>query len=75
MKKCSVCGGRFDSSECPFGKGEEFPWVEDYALMGKGKLDHNAHQLNIARWVLHSSEEHTQSVVQWAKRMMLEENC
>ena len=72
MKKCRVCGGVFEAEECPYGKAEELPWVEDYALMGKGKLEHAEHQRNIARWVLHGQGEHADNIVLWAKKMMQE---
>jgi len=73
MKKCGVCGGVFEGMQCPFGEGEELPWAEDYALMGKGKLDHQQHQKNVARWILHGVEEHSESVVGWAKQTMQKE--
>jgi hypothetical protein len=74
MKKCGVCEGVFEGAECPFGKGEELPWAEDYALMGKGKMEHPEHQRNVARWVLHGPDEHAESVLLWAKKTMSEEN-
>ena len=67
MGRCDVCGGAF-VGECPFGKGKELPWAEDYAQMGLGKMDHAEHQLNVARWVLHGQGEHSESVVLWAKQ-------
>ena len=70
MKKCSVCWGIFQGEECPFGKGDEHPWVEDYALMKKGKLHADDHQRNVARWVLHGGTEHAESVLNWAKLLM-----
>jgi hypothetical protein len=73
MKKCGVCGGIFDGVECPFKKGDELPWAEDYERMGKGKMEHSEHQRNVARWVLHGADEHAESVLIWAKRLMLEE--
>ena len=74
MKKCGVCGGVFEGIECPFGEGDELPWAEDYALMGKGKMEHREHQHNVARWVLHGPDEHADSVLSWAKKMMQEQN-
>jgi hypothetical protein len=73
MKKCGVCGGAFQGEKCPFGNGEELPWAEDYVLMGKGEMEHSEHQRNVARWVLHGATEHTESILAWAKRMMLGE--
>jgi hypothetical protein len=74
MKRCSVCWGIFEGEVCPFGKGEELPWAEDYALMGKGKMEIREHQRNVARWVLHAPSEHADSILDWAKKMMLREN-
>lgn len=70
MKKCTVCWGIFQGDECPFGIGDEHPWVEDYALMKKGKMHADEHQKNVARWVLHGASEHSESVVNWAKSLM-----
>ncbi|MBS0604467.1 MAG: hypothetical protein JSS60_05445 [Verrucomicrobia bacterium] len=70
MKKCGVCSGHFEGLECPFGRGEELPLAEDYALMGQGKMGHGEHQRNVARWVLHGEAEHAESVVAWAKKTM-----
>ena len=73
MKKCDVCWGVFHGEECPFGKAEEHPWTEDYALMKKGELRSDEHQRNVARWVLHGASEHTERVLVWAKSLMQEE--
>lgn len=70
MQRCGVCGGGFEGLECPFGKGEKLPWVEDYALMGKGVMNHEEHQCNVARWVLHGEEEHAESIIHWARKRM-----
>ena len=72
MKKCSVCWGVFQGEACPFGNGVEHPWVEDYAMMKKGKMVPEEHQRNVARWVLHCASEHTEGVLSWAKLLMQE---
>jgi hypothetical protein len=69
VKKCGICGGFFEGEGCPFGVGE-LPWVEDYALMGKGKRVLAEHQMNVARWVLHGGDEHAENVLAWAKKKM-----
>ena len=70
MKKCTVCRGTYMEEKCPFGEGNGLPWAEDYVKMGQGKLEHAEHQMNDARWVLHSSEEHGNSILEWAEKMM-----
>ncbi len=73
MKKCDVCWGIFHGEECPFGKTGELPWAEDYSLMRKGKLNVGEQQRNVARWVLHGSSEHSESILHWAKNLMQEQ--
>lgn len=63
MKKCEVCRGDFHGEECPFA-GEE------YITMKQGRPHQQQHDL--ARWVLHSPEEHTETLLEWAKQKILE---
>lgn len=70
MKKCGVCYGEFEGTECPFEGSKELPLAEDYLLMARGKLESTEHQRHVARWVLHGDGEHAETIVSWAKQLM-----
>lgn len=64
MKKCEVCQGDLSGEECPFA-GEE------YITMKQGPAHTQQHDL--ARWVLHTSEQHAEGLLDWARRKVFEE--
>lgn len=68
MKKCGVCKGVYEEEECPFEK--ELGLVEGYAMVRQGKVENAEIQKRVARWVLHSAEEHTETLVEWAEKMV-----
>lgn len=54
---CPICGALYESS-CPFDvPRDDAPWLADYEKMQRGEMSPPEHQLMVARWAMHNTEQ------------------